>query len=266
MRVLIPVLIPVLILGGTTEASALAQALAVDPRYAPVLSLAGRTRNPRLPPVPVRIGGFGGVDGLARAMREMGAAALVDATHPFAARISANAVLAAAEASVPLLAIRRPEWVPGEADQWTMLSDLTAAASALGGTPRRVLLTIGKQEIAPFRTEAQHHYVIRSVEPPDPALLPLGCVVIAARGPFAEADERRLLVEHGIEVIVTKNSGGTATRAKLDAARALGLPVLMIRRPPPSPAESVETVEGALRWLERLTAGRKRPARSSLLF
>ena len=239
----------VLILGGTTEASALAQALAGDPRYAPVLSLAGRTRNPRLPPVPVRIGGFGGVDGLAHAMREMGAAALIDATHPFAARISANAVLAAAEAGVPLLAIRRPEWVPGEADRWTMLSDLTAAASALGDTPRRVLLTIGKQDLAPFRAAARHRYVVRSVEPPDPALLPPGCTVIAARGPFAEADERRLMVEHGIEVIVTKNSGGAATRAKLDAARGLGIPVLMTRRPPPSAAESVETVEGALRWL-----------------
>ena len=141
----------VLILGGTTEASALAWALATDPRYAPVLSLAGRTSNPRLPPIPVRIGGFGGAAGLAEAMRAMGTAALIDATHPFAARISANAVLAAAETGVPLLAICRPEWVPGEADRWTMLPDLTAAAAALGDSPRRVLL-IERLRVTPGMT------------------------------------------------------------------------------------------------------------------
>jgi precorrin-6A/cobalt-precorrin-6A reductase len=247
----------VLILGGTQEASTLAHALATDPRYAPVLSLAGRTRDPRLPPIPVRIGGFGGADGLAHALHAMRAEALIDATHPFAARISANAARAAALAEVPLLAIHRPEWRPGEADRWTMLPDLTAAAAALGEAPRRVFLTIGKQELAPFRA-TRHRYVVRSVEPPDPGLLPSDCTVIAARGPFAEADERRLLMEHGIEVIVTKNSGGTATRAKLDAARVLGIPVLMIQRPPPgSEAESVETADDALRWLAARHSARR---------
>lgn len=239
----------ILILGGTTEASSLVRALSGDERFAPILSLAGRTRNPVLPPIPFRIGGFGGADGLARYMREEQIEALIDATHPFAAKISANAVLAARAAGLPLLAVRRPEWAPGPQDHWTMLPDLSAAAVALGTSPRHVLLTVGRLELGPFRDHPWHRYVVRSVDAPEEALLPPGCIVIAARGPFDAMDERRLLLEHKIDVVVTKNSGGTATSAKLAAAREIGIEVIMVRRPPPSGADEADSIEDVLHWL-----------------
>jgi len=182
-------------------------------------------------------------------LRAQRTGALVDATHPFAARISANAAAASILSSVPLLAIRRPAWKPVVGDRWTLVPDMEAAAAALGDTPRRVLLTVGRQDLAPFRV-TPHRFVIRSVEPPDPALLPAGAVVIAARGPFAVADERRLLAAHGIEVLVTKNAGGDATVAKLAATRALRIEVVMVERPALPQAESVATAEAALRWLQ----------------
>lgn len=245
----------ILILGGTTEASQLAKAMATDSRFEPVLSLAGRTRNPVLPPIPYRIGGFGGPEGLARYLRETATPVVIDATHPFAARISANAALAAQACGVKLLAINRPEWVAGPQDRWTMLPDLATAAEALGATPKHVLLTVGRLELAPFRARGLHHYVIRSVDAPEAALLPAGCRVITARGPFLEEDERCLLLTHKIEVIVTKNSGGSATSAKLAAARALGIEVLMVRRPLVPVVERVESVPAALDWLGAVHAG-----------
>ncbi len=241
--------IRVLILGGTTEANALAGALQGDHRFAPTLSLAGATRTPHLPQIPARVGGFGGADGLRRWLAETGTDALVDATHPFAQRISRNAVAAAAGAGTAMLHIARPPWEPVPGDRWTVVPDMIAAAASLGDPPRRVLLTIGRKELAPFLAHPQHHYLIRSVDPPPPEVLPPDSVVLARRGPFALPEERALLLAHRIELLVTKNSGGDAP--KLLAAREAGLAVVMVARAPPVPAPSVATWQEALAWLER---------------
>ncbi len=244
----------ILVLGGTTEASAIARGLAGNPAFRPVLSLAGRTRAPMLPAIPARRGGFGGVAGLVRYLREHRVDVLVDATHPFAAQMSGHARLAAEAAGVALLAVIRPEWLPQAGDAWVGVPDMAAAAAALGARPRRVFLTVGQQELAPFAAAPWHEYLIRSVEPPDPGALPPGARCIAARGPFEAGAERRLLEAERIEVVVTKNSGGAATAGKLAAARALGLPVVMVARPAavagPAVAEpAVANAAEALAWL-----------------
>ena len=243
-----PIPLRVLILGGTGEASALGRALAGDARFDATISLAGRTRNPAPQPLPARTGGFGGAAGLAAWLRAESVQALVDATHPFAAQISANAVAAAQETGVPLLVLRRPAWRPGPGDAWTLVPSMHAAAEALGAAPKRAFLTVGRKDLLPFVAAPQHFYLIRSVDPPGGAVPP-SAEIIAARGPFAEKDERRLLQEHRIDVVVTKNSGGAATQAKLAAARALGIAVIMVERPPAPAAESVEDVAAALAWL-----------------
>jgi precorrin-6A/cobalt-precorrin-6A reductase len=237
----------VLILGGTTEATAIARALAGDARFAPVLSLAGRTRAPVPPPIPWRIGGFGGADGLAAYLRRERIAALIDATHPFAARMKTNATQGAAMAGVPRVAVLRPPWQARDGDQWTEVADMAQAFAALGPLPRRVFLAIGRQELAAFGPA--HAYLVRSVDPPDPAVLPPQATLIAARGPFAEDAERALLLRHRIEVLVTKNAGGDATAGKLAAARGLGLPVVMVARPAPPEPPVVRDAAGALDWL-----------------
>lgn len=237
----------ILILGGTAEASDLARRVS-ELGWDATLSLAGRTRAPAPQPIPVRIGGFGGASGLAAHLRQQRIAALVDATHPFAARITENALEAARQTGTPSIAIVRPPWRRQDGDRWHPVPDMAAAADALGAAPRRVLLTIGQQELAPFIRAPQHEYLIRSVEPPES--LPQNAKFIAARGPFAEADERALLLDHAIEVIVTKNSGGAATEAKLTAARTLGIEVVMVDRPAlPAGLEAVRTVPAALGWL-----------------
>jgi len=248
----------VLILGGTTEASAIATALAGDARVRPVLSLAGRTRTPVLPAIPARRGGFGGVDGLAAYLRAHDIGALIDATHPFAAQISRNAAAAAAIAGVRLLAVLRPPWMQQPGDRWTEVADMTVAVHALGPEPRRVLLTVGQQELAPFGAAPWHDYLIRSVEAPDAALLPPRSRCITARGPFRENEELELLRREGIEAVVTKNSGGAATAPKLAAARALGVQVVMVARPPPPPGETVPDAAGALAWLDHVVTAWKR--------
>ena len=241
-----------LILGGTTEASALVRALAGDRRFRATLSLAGRTRHPLPQPLPCRSGGFGGAEGLAAYLAEHRIGALIDATHPFAAQMSRHAAEAARLTGTPLVAISRPAWRPEPGDQWLVVPDMAAAAGELGRTARRVLLTVGQKELAPFAAAPWHSYVIRSVDPPSPEFLPPRAEVITARGPFAEADEHRLLLERRIEVLVTKNSGGEATRPKLAAARSLGLPVVMVARPDPLPGvEHVATAAEALAWLAR---------------
>ncbi len=249
----------VLLLGGTTEASAIARALAGDARFQPVLSLAGRTRAPVVPPVPWRTGGFGGADGLAAYLQTEDMQALIDATHPFAAQISRNAVEAASAAAVPHLAVLRPPWAAQPGDRWTMVPGMAAAVDALGTQPRRVLLTVGQQELAPFAVAPWHAYLIRSVEPPPLALLPPGARSFTARGPFSEADERRLLRDEHIQAIVTKNSGGAATAAKLAAARALQIEVVMVARPP-APPGTVSDAAAALAWLHQLASRRDRGA------
>jgi precorrin-6A/cobalt-precorrin-6A reductase len=237
----------ILILGGTTEASALARLLAGDPRFAPVLSFAGRTLAPIAPPIPHRLGGFGGAAGLADYLRAERVAALVDATHPFATRISANAEAAATATGVPRLVLRRSGWTAIPGDNWRRVSTVTGAAEALGADPRRVFLTIGRQDLLPFLAAPQHSYLLRSVDPPDPALVPPKARVIAARGPFSEAAERVLMTEHATQILVTKNSGGDD--AKLRAARALELPVIMVDRPPMPLGETVANPQAALAWL-----------------
>ena len=243
----------VLVLGGSTEAGMLARAVRSDRRFDLTLSLAGVTRAPRIDAgVTTRVGGFGGAEGLAEWLGAERIAAVVDATHPFAVRIGRNAVLACAAAGVPLLRVARPAWRPVAGDRWTMLPDMTEAAAALGAAPRRVLLTIGVKDLAPFRNHPQHDYVVRSVDAPPADLLPPRCALITARGPFALADELALLSRHRTGVIVTKNSGGEATAAKLEAARMLGLDVLMIDRPEArgNAAPQVLDWQGALMWLE----------------
>jgi precorrin-6A/cobalt-precorrin-6A reductase len=239
----------ILILGGTTEASALADALFGDPAIDATLSLAGVTRAPLLPRIPARIGGFGGASGLAAYLRDHGVDAVIDATHPFARTISPNAVIACAAADVALLRIARPPWRPVAGDRWTEVADMAAAAASLGDIPRRVLLTVGRKELAPFACHPWHRYVIRSVDPPPDALLPPDRLVIPARGPFPLEDERALLARHRIERLVTKNSGGSAASAKLIAAREAGIPVLMVAHPDQGTAERVETWQDALAWL-----------------
>lgn len=240
-----------LVLGGTTEASALARALAGDRRFTATLSLAGRTANPVPQPLDCRIGGFGGVEGLAHYLSEHGIDALIDATHPFAAQMTRHAALAAQFTGTKLLVVLRPEWRAEAGDRWVAVDGMVEAAGALGSTPRRVLLTVGRKDLAPFAAAPWHRYVIRSVDAPPGDALPPHAEIITARGPFTEADERQLLVERGIEVLVTKNSGGSATRAKLAAARRLGLQVIMVARPaPPAGVELVATAAEAMAWLE----------------
>jgi precorrin-6A/cobalt-precorrin-6A reductase len=236
----------VLILGGTTEASAIARGLVGDKRFEPVMSFAGRTRAPVAPPIAWRVGGFGGAAGLAGYVRLEGIQAVVDATHPFAARIKANA----ATLAVPRVVVLRPAWQAVAGDCWMEVPTMDAAFQALGPAPQRVFLTVGQQELAPFGPP--HHYLIRSVDAPsDP---PPDATVITARGPFNEADERALLLEHGIDVVVTKNSGGAATAGKLAAARALGLPVVLVARPPRPAGLIVPDAAGALAWLAHQAA------------
>jgi precorrin-6A/cobalt-precorrin-6A reductase len=240
-----------LILGGSGEAAALARALAGGARYDAVLSLAGRTEQPVKLPVRVRRGGFGGAEGLARFLTEERIDRVIDATHPFAVQMKVHAIAAAREAGVPLVAIRRAPWVAKPGDIWTMVGSLTEAAAALGEVPKRVFLTTGRDELRPFVAAPQHFYLIRSVEAPARADLPPQAQLITARGPFVFEAERVLLEQQKIDVIVSKNSGGEATKAKLEAARALGLPVIMVRRPElPDAPESVASVEEALAWLE----------------
>jgi precorrin-6A/cobalt-precorrin-6A reductase len=239
----------VLILGGTTEASAIAHALAADPRYAPILSLAGRTREPMEQPVPVRVGGFGGAKGLAFYLRDECIAAMIDATHPFAVRIKSNATLAAAVEGIPRVAVLRPAWEPDPADQWRCVPNMERAFEAIGSRPQHVLLTVGQKELAPFRPP--HRYLIRSVDAPDLSAFEAEARVITARGPFDEPAELALMRDNAIGVLVTKNSGGAATAAKLAAARKLGLPVVMVARPAPPTGETVQTAAQAVEWLAR---------------
>jgi precorrin-6A/cobalt-precorrin-6A reductase len=245
----------ILILGGTGEARALAGRLAAR-GFGVTLSLAGRTRAPALPDCDVRVGGFGGAEGLAAYLRGERVAVLVDATHPFARRISANARAAAERAGVPLLVLARPPWVAVPGDRWTEVTDMAGAAAALGAVPRRVFLAIGRQEVAAFRAAPQHRYLVRSVEPAAEGDMPDGAVGILARGPFDVAAEARLLRAHGIEVVVAKNSGGDATYGKIAAARALGLPVVMVAREGVPGAVSVEEAEARAAHLAGLAAKR----------
>lgn len=244
----------VLILGGTAEARRLAEQLTAAPMPAlrVTSSLAGRVAAPRLPPGEVRVGGFGGTEGLTRWLREHAVDALIDATHPFAGTISFHAAAAAAAAHVPLLALRRPGWVPAEGDDWHPVGSLDEAAGALPSLGRRVFLTTGRTGLAAFAGLDALWFLVRSVDPPE-GPCPRRMRVLLDRGPFTLDGERAVLREHRIEVLVTKDSGGEATSAKLVAAREAGVGVVLVRRPPvPSGVQAAQDVPSAVTWLLHL--------------
>jgi precorrin-6A/cobalt-precorrin-6A reductase len=243
----------ILILGGTGEARELATMLVAE--GADVLSsLAGRVRDPRLPDGPVRVGGFGGADGLTAFLRGDRITHLIDATHPFAGGISANAAVAAADAGVRRLVLRRPAW---EADpSWQAAADMAEAAAAVQAWPGDgVFLTTGRRDLAAFAADDRHRFLVRAVDPPAGAV-PRDMALILDRGPYTVEGESALLREHRIGLLVTKNSGGPMTAAKLRAAKDLGVQVLMVRRPPlPPGSAAVATVQEALTWLSEESAG-----------
>ncbi len=239
----------VLVLGGTGEGRLLADML-VQAGYDVVLSFAGRTSAPAPSLARVRSGGFGGAEGLAAYLTAERIAACVDATHPFAARMSANALAACESAGVPRMALVRPEWVPVDGDRWIPVDDLAQAARLLPAMGRRVFVAFadGLEALA----ELDLDFVVRRAEPGPVALA--RARVLVARGPFARDDERALFVAERIDVVLAKASGGKASRAKLDAARNLGLPVVLLRRPAPPPGPVVNSTEAAGAWV-RANAG-----------
>jgi len=217
-----------------------------------VYSYGGRTRAPADQPLPTRIGGFGGVTGLADYIRREGITHVIDATHPFAAEMSRNAVAACAEAGTPLIALERMPWERTQGDNWIEVADVNAAVAALPETPARVFLAIGRQHIAPFAGKPQHVYTLRFVDPPE-APLPFAADVIVSRGPFTLEGELEMMRMRGISWIVARNSGGEGARAKIDAARRLGLPVIMISRPKLPERQRVERVTDVMQWLGHST-------------
>ena len=243
----------VLILGGTTEANALATAL-VQAEIEAVYSYAGRTKAPLAQPLPTRSGGFGGVAGLAGYIRGERITHVVDATHPFAAQISANAVAACASTETPLIALQRPAWTADSGDHWTHVADLGTAVAALPVEPARVFLAIGKQGLAAFARRPQHFYLLRLVDAAGALPLPDALAVIA-RGPFTVAGDTALLRQHRITHLVAKNAGGTGAEAKLIAARALGLPVILIDRPTQPDRLTLDSVQAVMRALSHARLG-----------
>ncbi|SOE02004.1 precorrin-6A/cobalt-precorrin-6A reductase [Blastococcus haudaquaticus] len=239
----------VLVLGGTGEARRLATALVAD-GVDVVSSLAGRVADPLLPPGEVRVGGFGGAVGLAAWLAANPVAAVVDATHPFASTMTASAASASAVTGVPLLRLQRPGWTEQPGDDWRWVDSLEEAAVAVAGFGH-VFVTTGRMGLGAFAGLTQE-VLVRSVDPPEPPL-PARTTVILERGPFSLADELALLREHGVDVVVTKDSGGHMTEAKLTAARELGVPVVLVRRlPVPPRVPVVATVEEAVAWLSAL--------------
>jgi precorrin-6A/cobalt-precorrin-6A reductase len=251
---------PVLILGGTGEARSLA-ALLVDSGIPVVSSLAGRVSQPRLPVGEVRIGGFGGADGLRDWLVEHRTPAVVDATHPFAQQISHSAARAARLAGVPLIALRRPAWEPGPDDRWTVVDDIAGAADAVADRGGRVLLTTGRQDVGAFAGVDTAWFLVRVVDPPTTDLPPHH-TILRSRGPYDLDSERQLLRDNSIDVLVTKNSGGEMTRAKLIAAAELGLEVIMVRRPAaPAVDETVTDPEAVMGVLQRILPNRRSDVR-----
>lgn len=239
----------VLILGGTGDAAELVARVAAIPGIEASASLAGRTREPSTPIGNVRIGGFGGATGLADYLRQMHIDLLIDATHPFATQISLNAATAATEVGIPRLMMIRPPWEKMSSDRWIEVDNIDAAAFALKNQAQRIFLTVGRQELAAFAHLKEMWFIMRMIDPPAAdAVVPPG-IVLCDRGPFTLHNERQILIHHNIDAIVSKNSGGDATYAKIIAARELGLKVVMVNRPATPPGEQVADVDGALAWL-----------------
>lgn len=240
----------VLVLGGTSEGAALARRLDGDARFEVISSLAGATRHPAALPGRLKHGGFGGADGLAAYLKAERIDRVVDATHPYAARISAHAAEACGMADVALLRLARPPWRRQGGDRWIEVDDAAAAARALPGLGRRIFLSLGRKDLAAFAGLDGIWFLVRLIEAPAvPLPLPRHELVLG-RGPFRREDEIALLRRHAVEAVVSKNSGGAATYAKIEAARVLGLPVVMLRHPPePAGVASFATVDAALTWL-----------------
>ena len=243
---------PILILVGTTEGRHLAYQASRRPDVEAIASLAGRTRQPDPPIANTRFGGFGGVSGLRDYLQAQRIEAVIDATHPFAAQISIHGMLAAREAGVPHLRLSRPPWVPQPEDHWLEVSSNAEAAERLPEVAQRVFLTIGRQELATFASLQQLWFLMRMIDPPqETTAIPPGKILLA-RGPFSLEDERSLLQTYQIGAIVSKNSGGEATYAKLVAARELGIRVVMVQRPRMPEMETVSDIQQALHWLDCL--------------
>jgi precorrin-6A/cobalt-precorrin-6A reductase len=240
----------VLILGGTTEARLLGERLAKRGGLDVTLSLAGRTASPVPHAVPVRVGGFGGAVGLADYLVAESVDVLIDATHPYADIISANAAAAARNTAMAFMMLRRPPWIAAAGDRWIEVNDTGAAVRALGTEPRRVLVALGRNDLAPFAGAPQHVYLIRSVDPVDPPLPLPHATYITARGPFSEAGDRALMTAHAIDIVIAKNSGGSAAYGKIAAARALGIGVIVLCRPPVPDGPAVATIDDAVAWLD----------------
>jgi len=243
-----------LILGGTAEARALAEAALA--RFGQTLrvttSLAGRTSHNAILPGDVRRGGFGGAEGLAAFLQAAAVDLVIDATHPFAAKISAAAAAACRSSNVPRLVLQRPPWVRDAGDRWIEVADAAAAAAHIAALrAARVLLTIGHRDITAFANLRDAHFIVRLIEPPAKPLPLPSHEMIFGRGPFTAEAEGRMMRNHAVEAVVTKASGGRATAGKLAAARALHLPVVMLRRPPPQSGESADTIDAALDWIAR---------------
>jgi len=242
-----------LVLGGTGEALALVREAYArfGERLEIITSLAGRTRAPVPPPGEMRIGGFGGEDGLAAYLKEKKIDFLLDATHPFAALISTNAALAAVMANIPRLALVRPPWQQQPGDRWIEVEGIAAAANALPGLGKRAFLTLGPRAIPPFVGLQGIWFLVRFVDQPEEALPLADCQLVLDRGPFTEENELALMRAHDIDVVVCRASGGHSTKGKLDAARALRIPVIMIKRPPPPRPPHAGTPDEAIAWIER---------------
>ena len=245
-----------LILGGTTEGYQLAEAATALPGLRVISSLAGRVAMPRQPAGEMRVGGFGGVPGLAAYLQQTGIDAVIDATHPFASRMGWNAAGACTERGTALLRLERPAWQPVAGDRWTEVDNWPEAAIALRDDDRmqparRVFLALGRQELAHFAGLDDIWFLIRSVEAPDPAICFKQSELLLARGPFRYADERALLQQHQIDTIICKNSGGGATDGKLTAARELGIRVVMLTRPRRPDSLTVPDVPAAIGWLRQ---------------
>jgi precorrin-6A/cobalt-precorrin-6A reductase len=237
-----------LILGGTGDANQLADAF-VRAQLDAIYSYAGRTKIPLPHKLPTRIGGFGGADGLASFIRQEQITHVIDATHPFAAEMSRHAVAACAATNIPLIALERPPWTRRAADRWIDAADIDAAVAALPDAPARVFLAIGRQHIAPFAAKPQHAYLLRFVDAPEGEPPLPHAQIVVSRGPFTLDGELALLRAHAIEWIVTRNSGGAGARAKIDAARELALPVIMIARPELPERPRADSVEDVMAWL-----------------
>ncbi|SKB13529.1 Precorrin-6A reductase [Planktothrix sp. PCC 11201] len=242
----------VLILGGTTEAVAIATQINQIPGVEAIASLAGRTQQPvtQTNPVSFRIGGFGGIAGLANYLRQEHIDLVIDATHPFAAQISFNAAQAASECGIPRLMLIRPPWQEVLGDDWIEVDTNQLAAKTLPGLAERIFLTIGRQELPAYAHIKNIWFLMRMIDPPETDLpIPPGQLILQ-RGPFSLESERSLLQKYQIGAIVSKNSGGNATYAKIIAARELGLPVVMVKRPPVPEGETVTDVESVLSWVK----------------